>query len=165
MASPLLKSTSYAMLAVSGLVVLLGSLLNHRGHKYSYSSRKDSQCGHYVVDLYQEDSDLCCDPYHHGNDLVCQAAFDKTTRQLSSSWAFLLPLLPAIITTLVDLFLIVITPTSSAEVPGQNSTQPPSLLHRIRLSLPSLHLQRFVTYFLIIVIRVVSEKRTVQLSP
>ena len=83
------------------IVILTGAGLNDLGHKYSRSVSHD-HCLKELLILHVPHSQMCCDGEIHGSDWVCVAGFDHINRIMSSKWAYVLPLIPFMLTVGTD---------------------------------------------------------------
>ena len=100
----------------SVLIVVLGSCLNSLGLKYSRTTHKAlGNCRREIFILSVPDSKHCCDSAIHSLDWVCVASFDKVNRILSSTWAFMIPLLPFVMTICSSYASECVTQKSSRE--------------------------------------------------
>jgi len=127
-----------ALVFVSALclaVVLLGSGLNHLGHKWTRVSgtgktvqqelimaeversadsllaqtgtggngkEEGGVCKRQVLATNVPDSVMCCDMAQRRGDWVCVAAFDRFNKILSSTWAYVIPLVPWALSAALD---------------------------------------------------------------
>lgn len=81
------------------LVVLLGSGVNNHGNKYAIGFEN---CKIEIFNKNLENSNFCCEKHLHHHDWICIAASDGIVKVLTSSYAFILPLVPWTLTVLFD---------------------------------------------------------------
>lgn len=62
----------------------------------------DQSCKRQILATNIPDSVMCCDSALRHSDWVCVAAFDRFNKVLSSTWAYLIPLLPWALSAAVD---------------------------------------------------------------
>lgn len=117
------------------LIIFLGSGLNNLDQKYSRtSSRALTDCRREIFILSIPDSKHCCDSAIRSLDWVCVASFDKINMISSSRWAFMMPLLP---------FVMTICSSYASEFQTRKSSKEP-------------HSKRLILYICIILYRSVS---------
>jgi hypothetical protein len=152
------------------LLVGWGCLLNIHGHKYSKIYPAPEQLPtpykychkRMVVALDIPDSYTCCDSARSG-DLLCLSSFDPKVKLLSSNWAWLLPFVPLVCTTLIELISEFLHPlgfNSMTKREGREHSTPLGALQEGKgkfVSVLMRSIMRAVVYFLIILIRVVRE--------
>jgi hypothetical protein len=95
---------------------------------------------------------MCCDVDHHSTDWICLAIFDKVSRILGGSWAWILPMTPALSTLVLDVIMVIMFSRQADETLSLTPLLATKLKQNIRL----LHLQRFIVYLTVILVRVVS---------
>ena len=93
-----------AITFVSCLVIIIGSAANDFGWKFTVATKPTSSCSLEVFVRNVKNSQLCCSDEYHKNDWVCIAVTDSFTSILSSSMAFVIPLLPWLFNTLVEYY-------------------------------------------------------------
>ena len=59
-------------------------------------------CKRQVLAINVPNSNMCCDAHLRQSDWVCVAAFDRFNKVLSSSWAYVIPLVPWALSTACD---------------------------------------------------------------
>ena len=87
--------------AVVAVLVLIGCGINDLGDKYSRYSHPPT-CSKGVLALNMESSEFCCDEPLHQTEWVCLAAYDFANSIMTSIHAFYIPLIPSILTFIVD---------------------------------------------------------------
>lgn len=85
------------------LVIAVGSSLNDKGLKYSKAV--PMHCSEELFILSLPDSNLCCDVDYHYLDWVCVASFDRINTIFSSYFAFFIPLIPLLFTTITEVVI------------------------------------------------------------
>lgn len=156
-----LRTYCVVALIATTLVVIWSSLLNSNGNKYTLTKYRDDHCKlNYAIALDLPGSEMCCDEHRHGTSFLCIALFDEVNKLFTNAiFAFLIPILPAITTTFLDIvcyfiyfranYQLVTSVNSDDPNPKQNT----GLFHYLRTKA---NVSRIVFYFLIIVMRVVS---------
>lgn len=86
--------------ALGVFVVLYGCLLNGNQHKYARYHADSCQEGVFIRDL--ESSEFCCEDIYHRSDWVCVAAYDTINKIWSSLLAWVVPLVPIVMTIFSD---------------------------------------------------------------
>ena len=115
-AKALLRMSILLAFLLSTAMVLLGIGLNDLNLKYSRtSSTALTTCRREIFILSVPNSKHCCDSVVHSLDWVCVASFDKFNGVFASSWAFLLPLLPFVMTICSSYATEYVTSVSSKE--------------------------------------------------
>ncbi|KAJ1424842.1 hypothetical protein B484DRAFT_451361 [Ochromonadaceae sp. CCMP2298] len=97
------KSFQYmqaASLAISFVVIFVGTIINQHDHKFARSY--NTSCDRGILILNSEDSHVCCDAHATEHSWVCAASFDPANKVLSSVWAFVIPLVPFFLTVLLN---------------------------------------------------------------
>eukprot|EP01039_Chlorochromonas_danica_P010122 gene10122-11204_t len=155
--SPFLRNVLFYIYGVAVLAIGLGIALNDLGDKYVRSARRDEFCQHYLVNLRLENSALCCDEGYHDTDWVCFASYNQVNRLLASPWAWLLAMLPMLLTSALDLCCVVraFHRLQSRKTPPSLSTTVDSSVPLWRLALSSLQLQRYGLYLGVFAFRLI----------
>lgn len=104
-----LRQVLFLLLFITGLVVLIGSGLNHLNHKY-VRAMPTSTCRNHILNIAIEGDILCCEKHLHHYDWVCVGAFDAINRILASTYALSLPFLPLLITSITELIILLRRP-------------------------------------------------------
>lgn len=91
-------------LVISVFITVLAIGLNDLNHKYARaSSSVIRNCKNELFILSVPDSQLCCDRPNNAVDWVCIASNDSLNKLFSSKWAFQIPVLPLVMTVLMEL--------------------------------------------------------------
>lgn len=102
------RSLLFLLLLIAVIVVLLGSTFNYLGYKYLRvipdTDIKSGACQKRVLISQVEDSIICCEKDATKHDWICIAAFDSFNRILTTYYAFMIPLIPLLLTTVIELY-------------------------------------------------------------
>ena len=89
---------------IGTFITVLAIGLNDLNHKYARASSTELRnCKNELFILSVPDSQLCCDRPNNAVDWVCIASNDSLNRLFSSKWAFQIPLLPIVMTVVMEL--------------------------------------------------------------
>ena len=83
------------------VIVLIGSLYNISGHKYS-KAKDYPGCHKSVLNLNINNSVTCCDNNNDNNNWICSASYDYVNKIFASIWSLLIPLIPFFVTVVTD---------------------------------------------------------------
>ena len=78
------------------VIILCGIYYNRNDAKYT-KSRNPNCINHGILNLNEEDSHICCNSSVHLSSWICIASYDNINKILSSSYAFIIPLIPFLI--------------------------------------------------------------------
>ena len=87
---------------LSMIIIFCGIYYNREDAKYT-KSRNPNCIHHGILNLNEEDSHICCNSLTHMSSWICIASYDNINKILSSSYAFIIPLIPFIINIFCNL--------------------------------------------------------------
>lgn len=99
-----LRKSLIVAFVISAFITILAIGLNDLNHKYArVSASGPRNCKSELFILSVPDSQLCCDRPNNAVDWVCIASNDSVNKLFSSKWAFQIPLLPFVMTMVMEL--------------------------------------------------------------
>lgn len=135
---------------LSAFVLLYGCMYNYLGYKYT-RALPDKSCSNHILITELTDSLQCCDKGRRDYfEWVCQASFDSINHKLASKYAFLVPLIPFVLTIISEAILSFV---SSSSV--KDSNKDVNIRGDVVITHWNAHIFRAILYILIFSFRTV----------
>ena len=98
-----IRITIISVFFVAAIIIGIGCGLNHLNHKYlRITTNIDGLCKKEVLNIFVKDSKMCCETHFRDSTWICAASYDDKNKFMASSFAFVLPLIPLVLTSLTD---------------------------------------------------------------